>query len=104
MAETRWMLTATYMLESQYVIYMFIGVIFNYLYQKRIGYSQASLGVVALFLLFCIQWANGPYFSSFMIAWSYGFALLTFILGYIFPEIFRGNRVLNFLASISYPL
>jgi len=104
MAEKRWMLTATYMLESQYVIYMFIGVIFNYLYQKRINHLQATLGIMVLFSLFCIQWVNGPYFSSFMIAWSYGLALLTFILGYAFPAAFEGNKVLNFLANISYPL
>lgn len=37
-------------------------------------------------------------------AWSYAFALLTFAFAYSFPNIFKSNRVFDFLADISYSL
>lgn len=101
---TAWKFTMTFMTVSQYIIYMFIGVIFHYLQQDKLAPNKAYLGIGGLFMLFCIHWWAGPYSANLKIAWSYGFALLTFMFAYSFPFHFRGNRFFNFLADISYPL
>ncbi|WP_206202201.1 acyltransferase family protein [Tepidiphilus succinatimandens] len=94
----------TYMTVSQYIIYMFIGVLFHYLYRGTIGANKAYLGIGGLFTMFCIHWWAGPYSANLGVAWNYAFALLTFTFAYSFPNIFKSNRVFDFLADISYPL
>lgn len=97
-------LAMTYMTVSQYIIYMFIGVLFHYLYRGKIDANKAYLGVGCLFAMFCIHWWAGPYAANLGVAWSYAFALLTFAFSYSFPNLFKSNRVFDFLADISYPL
>ena len=97
-------LAMTYMTVSQYIIYMFIGVLFHYLYCGKIEANKAYLGVGCLFCMFCIHWWAGPYSANLGVAWSYAFALLTFAFAYSFPSLFKSNRVFDFLADISYPL
>jgi len=97
-------LAMTYMTVSQYIIYMFIGVLFHYLYRGKIDANKAYLGIGCLFAMFCIHWWAGPYSANLGVAWSYAFALLTFAFAYSFPHLFKSNRLFNFLADISYPL
>lgn len=99
-----WQLAMTYIMGSQYIIYMFIGVIFHYLHRKRIDAHKAYLGISGLFALFCLHWWAGPYSENLGTAWSYGFALITFAFAYSFSNFFKANRTFNFLANISYPL
>jgi peptidoglycan/LPS O-acetylase OafA/YrhL len=83
---------------------MFIGVLLNYLYQGKLMTYVAWSGILILFVLFYAQWSVGPYGDSLALAWSYLFALSTFSFAYYFPNLFKGNRVFDFLANISYPL
>lgn len=99
-----WQLAMTYMTASQYIIYMFIGVLFHYLYRGKIDANKAYLGIGGLFAVFCVHWWAGPYSANLGVAWSYAFALLTFAFSYSFPHLFKSNRVFDFLADISYPL
>lgn len=99
-----WQLAMTYMSVSQYIIYMFIGVLFHYLYRGKIEANKAYLGIGVLFAMFCIHWWAGPYSANLVLAWSYAFALLTFAFAYSFPGLFKSNRLFDFLADISYPL
>jgi peptidoglycan/LPS O-acetylase OafA/YrhL len=99
-----WQLAMTYMAVSQYIIYMFIGVLFHYLYRGKIDANKAYLGIGGLFAMFCIHWWAGPYSVNLGVAWSYAFALLTFSFAYSFPKLFKSNRVFDFLADISYTL
>lgn len=99
-----WQLSMTYMTLAQYVIYMFIGVVFHYLYRARIDSNRAYLCIGGLYTLFCVQWWAGPYSANLTVAWSYAFALLTFCFAYSFPYLFRSNPAFDFLADISYPL
>jgi len=94
----------TYLLCSQYIIYMFIGVMFHYLHRNKIAVGKAYLGIGGLFVLFCIHWWVGPYSLSISAAWSYAFALMTFAFAYSFQNFFNANRVVDFLADISYPI
>lgn len=99
-----WHLARTYIMSSQFIIFMFIGVIFHYLFCKKIELDKGYLGIAFLFVLFCINWWIGPYSANFKVVWNYGFALLTFMFAYSYPKVFKGNRIFNFFADISYPL
>ena len=101
---TAWQTGMNYMMGSQYLIYMFIGVMFQFLHAGKIAPEKAYLGVGGLFSLFCIHWWAGPYAGGISVAWSYAFALLTFGFAYAFPRLFKANRAFDFLADISYPL
>jgi len=94
----------TFIFVAQYIIFMFIGVMFHYLHRRSIGPNQAYFGIGLIFLLFCLQWRFGPYAEGVGLIWSYAFALLVFSFAYSFPNLFRANRVADFLADISYPL
>lgn len=93
-----------YMMASPYIIFMFIGVAFHYLYCYKITPDRGYLLIGILFVMFCIAWWTGPYSENLILAWSYAFALLTFMFAYIFPHFFKANPIVNFLADISYPL
>lgn len=93
-----------YMISTQYLIYMFIGVVFHYLYCQKITPDLGYFIIGILLTMFCIAWRAGPYSGSLIIVWSYAFALLTFLFAYTFPHFFKANPVFNFLADISYPL
>lgn len=93
-----------YQIFVPYLIYMFIGVLFHYLYNAKISGEKALLYIGLLFTLFCILWHQGPFREGFYMVWSYGFALLFFIFAYTHPEVFRSNRFVDFFANISYPL
>lgn len=101
---TLYRLAMTYVTSSQYLIFMFIGSAFHYLYRGRITPEKAYLGIGGLFALFCIHGWAGPYSSNLGIAWSYGFAVLTFAFAYAYPKWFKANPLFDFLADVSYPL
>ena len=92
------------MLPAQYIIFMFLGVAFNYLYCHKIAPDQGYFIIGFLFFLFCTVWWIGPYSESLILAWSYALALLTFMFAYTFPYFFKANSLSLFLANISYPL
>ncbi|MDD2325276.1 MAG: acyltransferase [Alphaproteobacteria bacterium] len=95
---------AHYMLSSQYIIFMFIGVFFHYLHQGRLAADKAILGVGGLFACFALHWWSGPYAPHMYQMWSYAFALLTFSFAFSFQRFFASNRIFDFFANISYPL
>lgn len=99
-----WQFAMTYMTVPQYIIYMFVGVLFHYLHHGKMDADKAYLGIGLLFAMFCIHWWVGPYSANLGVAWSYAFALLTFAFAYSFPSLFKSNRVFDLLADISYPL
>lgn len=93
-----------YMMSSPYIIFMFIGVVFHYLFCQKISSDVGYLIISVLFFMFCIAWWAGPYSDNLILAWSYALSLLTFMFAYIFPHLFKANPIFNFLADISYPL
>ncbi len=88
----------------QYIIFMFIGVVFHYLYSKEITVNQAWIFIGIIFALFCISWYIGPQSAIFGVISNYAYALLTFTFAYTYPSIFKSNIVFDFFANISYPL
>lgn len=92
-------------LDSCFIIYMFIGVVFNFLYRKLISNSTAIIYTTALFILSTIAFhyglmANilGQYLFNYLIA------ILIFTVGYYYKDKIKGNKIFNFLADISYSL
>ncbi|MGL6365440.1 acyltransferase family protein [Aeromonas veronii] len=99
-----WQLAMTFMTVSQYIIYMFIGVVFHYVQRGRIERDKAYLLIGVIFCLFCLHWYIGPAAAGITVAWSYAFALLTFIFAFTYQDFFKSNKFFDFLADISYPL
>ncbi|MBS0357677.1 MAG: acyltransferase [Proteobacteria bacterium] len=97
-------ISAAYVFTSQYIIFMFIGVTFNYYFRKVIDFKYTMFLIVLLFFFFYLLSKNNFYHPSFHLIWSYVFALVTFIFAYANPKLFKGNIISNFLADISYPL
>ncbi len=89
---------------SKFIIFMFIGVVFNYLYQEKLTEEVCSVLVLSFFVMFAGLWTIGPEHASSMQIWSYGAAVLTFALLYYKPHYLPQQSCLDFLAKISYPL
>lgn len=90
--------------ESPYIIFMFIGVLFNFHESDRLGSAGLWLGVVAMSGLFIAAWrlsVMGPYYPIVTVNYLYAIAL--FGLLYALRHHIHENRVLDFIASISYP-
>ncbi|WP_238584416.1 acyltransferase family protein [Legionella gratiana] len=101
---TAFIWSSVFILPSQYIIFMFLGVVFHYLYCHKLEPNQGYFLIGFLFFLFCIAWWVGSYSENLILAWSYALALLTFMFAYTFPYFFKTNPLFKFLADISYPL
>ncbi|MBZ9874973.1 acyltransferase [Mesorhizobium sp. BR1-1-9] len=89
--------------STPYLIFMFIGVVFNYLHSNRLQAELAMFLAAGLFLLFvALLQITAPALGA--MAWNYGFAVLVFAFAASFPSLFRSTRIGDFLADISYPL
>ena len=87
---------------------MFIGTAF-YLHSKSVISSIKLIFIsIVLFLLFYITYrilGEEVYNSTYLNQMTYNgiYALMIFSISYIFRTKFRYNRVLGFIANISYP-
>lgn len=89
---------------GQFIIYMFIGTAIHFMFKNEIK-PEACFGFVVLYMmLFLFQWSSTPLVSNFSVAWSYGIALLLFLVSYSNREKFVGGKFVDFFANISYPL
>lgn len=89
---------------GQYVVFMFIGVAFNYFHQGRMKGDQLFCIVFGLFSGFALIWFNSPSFSLFLKLWSYGAALGLFALAFAFRQQWRSFKITAFFAKLSYPI
>ncbi|BCX67272.1 acyltransferase family protein [Pseudomonas izuensis] len=90
--------------SANYIVFMFIGVVFHYAHKNIIDDRSAIFGVALLFGAFAYLWQDGPNAPSFFLIWNYGLALLLFSFAYAYPALFSSTRIFDFLANISYPL
>lgn len=93
-----------YLFVSQFMMYMFIGVVFHYIYVNKMQIDKGYFIVGFFFALFYVAWSLGPMAVNIKDIVSYAFALLTFMFAYAYPRLFKGNVITNFMANISYPL
>lgn len=96
-------LTVAYYSTSKYLCYMFIGVIFHYVHEKKIPVQLAwLLGLVLLLIFLVINIIIGPENSYLYVAIL---AVMTFGSCYRLRDKITGeSRWINFFAKISYPL
>lgn len=97
-------LTHPVIVSLQFIVYMFLGVAFHYLYVKQIKRRDFLIMTLVFWGIFGVMWYIGPYQINFFLMETYVLSYLTFSLAFCFSFQLKGNRVVNFIASISYPL
>lgn len=87
-----------------FIIFMFIGVVFNYLYRSVISNKLALFLIIFLQCLSYYNWYSGPYNQSILMSVNYIIAVMIFGLAYYLRDYVKENYYINLLADISYPL
>jgi peptidoglycan/LPS O-acetylase OafA/YrhL len=91
--------------EMLFVSFMFIGVLFNYLFNGLISLVRFYLAFVVVLGLFLGGWNASPWPDAFWaVTPNYLYGLMIFGGAYLLRNHFRNFRLLDFLADISYPL
>ncbi|HEV7776841.1 MAG TPA: acyltransferase [Luteibacter sp.] len=92
------------MSDMKYMSFMFLGCLFYYVLYKEIS-AGAALGYGAIIYVLFVT-ISSFYEKEFFgaLAKNYTYALLLFSACYLLRSRFRDNKVLDFLADISFPL
>jgi peptidoglycan/LPS O-acetylase OafA/YrhL len=91
------------LLSAPYLIFMFIGVAFNFLYRGKLDAPSACVGVFGMMLMFGVaQHFNFLAYDSFLL--SFAAAVGVFAAAMRFPGIQGSIPLVRFWADISYPL
>jgi peptidoglycan/LPS O-acetylase OafA/YrhL len=90
-------------LSSPYILFMFVGVAFNFMYRKKLGGPFGALAIVAIVVMF---WASLRYgvFKWHSVLPHYAAAVMVFAMAMRFPAIVTRIPTIGFWAGISYPL
>ncbi|HAT3917660.1 TPA: acyltransferase [Kluyvera ascorbata] len=91
-------------IELLYVIYMMLGVLFHFLYMKKIRtltFVFLSLITMSLFYFSWVYAIQHDRFPNEIFNYLYGFVV--FALAFNFRNKFRHNVLLQLLSNISYP-
>lgn len=95
------LLYATYALP--FTVFMFVGTLFYLASYNNITSAQLVFGVMLAFLGFSVGLAAHPSLKNLSTS-SYFIALGVFTLFWLVRKSFKSNRILDWLADISYPL
>lgn len=90
--------------DLQYTTYMFIGTIIYFNFIGAIDVKKTLFSISFILCSFYITWLNSklsPLIADFYPNYLYG--LVTFLVCYKLRDKFKENRLLDFLANISYP-
>lgn len=88
-----------------YILYMFIGVIFNFHHREGISTKVLIFSILIIFVLFLIVWKNSFFvISSFDGTINYGISLIIFSIFYFYRYKINKNKIFDVLGNISYPL
>ena len=99
------LLSYTVSVESLFIVFMLIGVLFNYHLRGRLGTAALIGWVGVLGALFVVCWRlSGIAFQYPGVTKNYGCALALFAGLYTLRRWVPDNRVLDALAAISFPL
>ena len=91
--------------ESLFIVFMLIGVVFNYHVRGLIGTPVLCLAVAGLGAVFALGWQRSVLAHQYPgVTANYACALALFAVLYALRAHVRGCRVLDGLAAISFPL
>jgi peptidoglycan/LPS O-acetylase OafA/YrhL len=90
--------------DMRYMTLMFLGCLFYYVLYGELS-ARAALGYGAIIYALFVT-INAFYENAFFgpLVKNYSYALVLFWACYLLRNSFRGNKVLDFLADISFPL
>jgi peptidoglycan/LPS O-acetylase OafA/YrhL len=91
------------LLSAPYLLFMFVGVAFNFLYRGKLRAPAAGLAVLGMMLMFGVaQHFNFLAYDAFLP--SFAAAVAVFAVAMRFPKIIGSIPLIGFWADISYPL
>jgi peptidoglycan/LPS O-acetylase OafA/YrhL len=91
-------------LESPYLIFMLIGVLFNFHDRGFFGYTVLFGSIIGLTCMFTWSWRLGLQSAGYpIVTANYFEAILVFTGLYILRTRIKNNSVINFMALISFP-
>lgn len=100
-----WLIIYSFGFDLNYVLFMLIGVAFHQHYQNVISSMQLVLRSLFVFGIFALNWSIGPQKEQFPVVTNfYFYALIVFAFCYSGRQFFKPNRIIDFLADISYPI
>lgn len=92
-------------MDILFIIFMGIGVIFNFHHRKGISTKVLIFSILILFTLFSVVWKNSFLEISFFEgSINYGISLIVFSIFYFYRYKINKNKVFDFFGNISYPL
>jgi peptidoglycan/LPS O-acetylase OafA/YrhL len=90
--------------DMKFITFMFLGCLFYYVLYDELT-VEAALGYgTIIYVLFLTTTASYEGSIAGPLARNYTYALVLFSVCYVLRERFRDNRVLDFVADISFPL
>jgi peptidoglycan/LPS O-acetylase OafA/YrhL len=90
--------------NGQFLVFMFIGTVMNMVYRGIWRAELAMFSFGSIIVIVSIMFANGFQKDYPYIAYSYGAALVVFLIALTWPWIVPGGRLAAFFSNISYPL
>lgn len=91
--------------QAVFIVFMLIGVLFNYRARGLVTASAFLRAAAAMALLFVACWWESPLRAQFhYVLCNYGYALALFGAAFALRERFRPVRVIDALAAVSFPI
>ena len=94
-----------FLLDGAFLIFMFIGSVFNLVYLKKITIRYGIFSCAFMLACFYITSMNGLLSADGRVMFlNYIGAFSIFTISYLYRDIFPNNRILSALADLSYPM
>jgi peptidoglycan/LPS O-acetylase OafA/YrhL len=90
-------------LSSPYILFMFVGVAFNFIYREKLGGPFGALAIAAIVVMFWVSLRYGFYKWQSVLP-HYAAAVVLFAMAMRFPAMVTRVPMIGFWARISYPL
>ncbi|QPG28477.1 acyltransferase [Pantoea sp. SM3640] len=90
-------------IEMMYVSYMVLGILINFLFEKKIPVGEFIASTFVVALCISISWRVGPQANQFIgtgINYIYGY--IFFFTAFLMNSHFKDNKLMSFLSEISY--
>ena len=98
-------LAQTLSTESVFIVFMLIGVLFNFRLRQLLGPGGFFAAVLAMSAIFVACWRAGAIAAQYpVVTVNYGYGLALFGALFLLRRHVREGRVLDFVAAISFPL